>query len=111
MNTVYHLGLGTIVFIIAVIVFTKVRGIRRRKVLEPLLERYLPSREALVRYVMLNRQCSEDAAVERLALFVARYGSSAGYSSIDRMLVDDRQRLLESVYSILAHDPNAIDKI
>ena len=97
--------------IIAAIVVPKVRSVQRRKALEQILERYRQSRQALVRYVMLNRQCSEDVSYERIARFVKNHIPFDDHGFIDRMLVYDRQSLLDSARSILARDPNGIDKI
>lgn len=111
MNIIYFLGTVIFVLLITGIILTLGRNIRRRKALQELLERYRQSGEALVRYVMLNRQCSEEAAYQRLALFVKNHVPVTEYSSIDAMLATDRQRLIDSVHNILARDPNEIDKI
>lgn len=111
MNNVYLLGASIAVLMLVAIVVSKVRSIQRRKALEQILERYHQSGEALVRYIMLNRQCSEDAAYRRLATFVKKHVPLDDRSSIDRMLASDRQSLLDSTRSILIHDPDEIDKI
>ncbi len=108
---VYLLGTIIFVFIVVSIILTLKKNIRRRKDLEQILERYRQSREALVRYVMLNRRCSEDAAYERLALFVKKHIPLDDHCSIDNMLANDRQKLIDNVHNILAHDPSEIDKI
>jgi len=110
-NNVYLLGASIAVLMLVAIVVSKVRSIQRRKALEQILERYHQSGEALVRYIMLNRQCSEDAAYRRLATFVKKHVPLDDRSSIDRMLASDRQSLLDSTRSILIHDPDEIDKI
>lgn len=109
-NTVYLLSGGIVVLILVAIILAKARSMRRRKALEQILERYR-SGQALVRYVMLNRQCSEEVAYERLAPFVKKHIPLDDHSSIDAMLADDRQGLLDSARSILVHDPDEIDKI
>ena len=76
-----------------------------------MLESYHQSRQALVRYVMLNRQCSEAIAYQRLASFVKQHLSSDDASSIERMAAHNRQRLLQLAKGLLVLDPNAIDKI
>ncbi len=66
---------------------------------------------ALVRYVQLNRQCSEAVAYQRLATFVKKYVPSDGPGSIERMAAHDRQSLLEIAQGLVVHDPDEIDKI
>ena len=100
-----------LVVIIAALVLPKVRSVQRRKALERILERYRQSRQALVLYVMLNRQCSEDVSYQRIARFVKNHIPFDDHCFIDGMLVYDRQSLLDSACSILARDPNGIDKI
>jgi hypothetical protein len=112
---VYLLG-ATIVFLIAamiviVILVLGTRSARRRKALEEILERYHQSGQALLRYVMLNRQCSEEAAYQRIAIFVKQHIPLDDYNSIDLMLASDRQSLLDTARSILVYDPDEIDKI
>ena len=109
MNSVYLLGAGIAVLIFVILVLYRVRRIRRRRTLQQALGRYRQSGEALVRYVMLNRQCSEDAAYRRLATFVKKHVPLDDYSSIDRTF--DRQRLIDITHSILVHEPDEIDKI
>ena len=60
---------------------------------------------------MLNRQCSEEVAYQRLAAFAKKHVPLDDYSYIDRMLAYDRLTLLEKVHNILVHDPDEIDKI
>jgi hypothetical protein len=105
-------GIATLVFamIVVALVVRRVRSARRRKVLEQLLERYHSGR-ALVRYVQLNRQCSEEEAYQRLARFVKHHVPFDDHGSIDRMVVHDRQRLVERARSLLVDDPDEIDKI
>ena len=113
MNSVYLLaaGIAVLILILIMIFLSRARRLHRRKALEQLLERYRQSREALVRYVMLNRQCSEEAAYRRLATFVKKHVPLDDHSSIDRMLAYDRQRLLDRTHNILMRDPDEIDKI
>lgn len=114
-NNIYLLGGGIIVSILTmialVIVLSKVRIKQRRKAIERILEANRESKQALVRYVMLNRQCSEDAAYHRLAIFIKKHIPLDDFSSIDRMLVYDKQKLLDTAQTILLDDPNEIDKI
>jgi len=72
-STVYLFG-GSIavlilVLIVGAIVVPKVRNAQRREALEQILERY---QQALVRYVMLNRQCPEEVAYKHLVTFVKK---------------------------------------
>jgi hypothetical protein len=101
------LVLSVIVFASAVV---RVESKRQRKALERVRERYASGR-ALVRYVQLNRQCSEVASYQRLATFVKKHVPIDGSSSIECMLAHDRQRLLERAQGLLVQDPDAIDKI
>jgi hypothetical protein len=102
------------VLILSVIVFAsvavRVESKRRRKALEHIQERYA-SGLALVRYVQLNRQCSEVASYQRLATFVKKHVPVDGSSSIECMLTHDRQLLVERAQDLLVQDPDAIDKI
>jgi SnoaL-like polyketide cyclase len=109
--TVYLLGGSIAALILVVIVVLKVWSVQRRKALKQILERYHESEQALVRYVMLNRQCSEEVAYQRLATFVKKHVPLDDHNHIDRTLAHDRQSLLDSASSILVHDPDEIDKI
>ncbi|GAC1408175.1 MAG: hypothetical protein NVSMB49_28350 [Ktedonobacteraceae bacterium] len=90
--------------------FRRVRSMQRRRTLEQILERYY-SGLALVRYIMLNRHCSEEVAYQRLATFVKKHVPLEDQSSIDSMLAHDRQSLLEHTRNILVHDPDEIEEI
>src|SRR5437763_1705931 len=72
----YLLGGIIAVLLLAVIVLanvvSKIRRAQWRKALEQILERYHQAGIALVRYVMLNRQCSEEVAYQRIATFVKK---------------------------------------
>ena len=115
MVSIYVLGVCVAVLLLGVIVVAlaapKVRYLRRRKALQQQLERYQQSGRALVRYVMLNRGCTEEVAYQRLATFVKEHVPLDDQSSIERILAQDRLSLLETVQNILIHDPDAIDKI
>jgi hypothetical protein len=101
----------TFVLTIIAIVAPKARNKRRRKALQQILEQYHQSGIALIRYIMLNRRCSEEVAYQRLAAFVKKHTSFDDFSDIDRMLADDRQSLIDKAQQILVSDPDAIDKI
>lgn len=103
-------GLALVVTIVA-IVAPKVRNKQRRKVLQGILEIYHRSGIALVRYVMLNRRCSEEAAYLRLSAFVKKHVALDDFSHIDWMLAHDRQSLTDKAQQILAFHPDEIDKI
>ena len=102
------------VLVLSMIVFAsfdvRVESKRQRKALEHMRESY-DSGRALVRYVQLNRQCSEVASYQRLATFVKKHVPIDGSSSIECMIAHDRQRLLERAQGLLVQDPDAIDKI
>ena len=100
-----------VVVIVIAIVVARLRSAQRRKALDQILERYRQSGQALVRYVMLNRQCTEEVAYQRIARFVKKHVPLDQHSSIDRMLAFDKQSLLDRTLSILVHDPDEIDKI
>jgi hypothetical protein len=113
-NNFYLLGGSIAVLILVVvvaIVVPKARSRQRRKALEQILERYSMPGLALVRYVMLNHQCSEEAAYERLATFVKKHGSLDDSSNIEGMAAHNRQNLLARAQRLLADTPNEIDKI
>jgi hypothetical protein len=69
------------------------------------------SRLALVRFVQLHRQCSEEAAYQRIATFVKDFVPLDDWSFIDSMFAHERQRLLALAQEILVADPDAIDEI
>jgi Tfp pilus assembly protein PilV len=115
--TAYLRGESTTILILLVLLVLvvallglRVKSGHRRKALEHRRERHASGR-ALVRYVQLNRQCSEVAAYQRLATFVKQHVPSDDSSSIARMVAHDRQNLLKITQSFLVHDPDAIDKI
>lgn len=93
------------------IVVTRLKYAQRRKALEQIIEMYYQSGQSLVRYVMLHRQCSEEAAYQRIKLFVKKYTPLDEYSLLERIFLYDRQRLLDRALSILVHEPSEIDKI
>lgn len=115
MTRAYLLSGGIIALLLILIVVAlavlKVRNVQRRKALEQIAARYHQSGRALMLYVMLNRHCSEEIAYQRLAAFVKKHVPSNNQSDIERMLVQDRQRLLDSARQLVAHDPNELDKI
>jgi hypothetical protein len=96
-----------LIVIVVALVVAQVKSVHQRKALEHKRERYA-SGLALVRYVQLNRQCSEVVAYQRLATFVKKHVLANGSSSIEP---HDRQRLLERAQGLLVQDPDAIDKI
>ncbi len=104
------LGTCIVVLLLVAIGVRKVRSLQRRRALEQILAGYY-SGIALVRYVMLNRRCSEEAAYERLATFVKNHVPLEDQNSIDRMVAHDRQSLLDRAQHILVHDPDKIDDI
>ncbi len=96
--------------IVVALVAGRAKRVQRRKALEHRRERDVSGR-ALVYYIQLNRQCSEEAAYQRLATFVKQHVLFDDSSSIERMVAHDRQSLLVLAQGLLVHDPDAIDKI
>lgn len=111
-----HLRRGRSVTVLAIVVITAaliiscVRRVQRRQALKRLHERH-QSRQALVRYVQLRNQCSEEVAYQRLASFVKRRVPLDEQPSIDYMVAHARESLLELAQSILEHNPDEIDEI
>lgn len=104
-------GLFVCVVIVVALRIPKVRYTQQRKALAQLIERYHQCGQALVRYVMINRQCSEERAYQHLARFVKKHVPLDEHSSIDRMLALDSQSLIDRTQSILVHAPDELDKI
>jgi hypothetical protein len=69
------------------------------------------SGHALVRYIQLHRQCSEEAAYQRLAAFIKQRRPFDDQSSLEGMLVHDRQGLVKITQDLLGEDPDMIDTI
>jgi hypothetical protein len=113
--TVYLLAGGIVALVITggviALIVVRLKSAQRRKALEQIIERYRQSALALVRYVMLKHQCPEEAAYQRIASFVKSHVPVEEHSSIDNLLAHDRQGLLDWALSILASDPDEIDKI
>jgi hypothetical protein len=113
-TTAYLLGNNLAVLVLFVIgaalAVCRVKSVQQRKTLEPRRERGAAGC-ALIRYVQLNRQCSEAIAYQRLASFVNQHFSSDDARSIERMAAHNRQRLVQLAQGLLVLDPNAIDKI
>lgn len=82
----------------------------RREALEQSRERE-DAGQALVRYVQLNKQCSEEAAYQRIASFVKKHVPLDDHSFIERMLAHERQSLVALVQELIVHDPDEIDEI
>ncbi len=103
-------GSTSIILLIAIGLVRR-RNAQRRQAFRQLLERRQQPGLALVRYVMLNRQCSEEQTYQRIATFLKTHFPNEDPNEIDELLSNDRQRLLHKVGSILVHHPNDIDKI
>lgn len=114
MPTAYLLGNNLAVLVLFVIgvalAICRVKRVQQRKALEQRRERG-EAELALVRYVQLNRQCSEAIAYQRLASFVKQHLSSDDASSIEWIATHNKQRILQLAQCLLVLDPNAIDKI
>ena len=106
----FIIAILVLLVIVAALVVRRAKSIQRRKALEQRRERYV-SGLALVRYIQMNRQCSEEAAYQRLAFFVKKEVRLDDSSLLERMVVHDRQSLLEIAQGLLAHDPDEIDKL
>lgn len=104
------IALVVIIVVIVTLIMSQIRSEQRRQAYE-LLQRKDESGLALVRYVQLNRQCSEEAAYERLATFVKSHASLDNHPDVESMLAHDRAGLLTYVQSLLRHDSNILDKI
>jgi Tfp pilus assembly protein PilV len=109
---IVDLFIGVLVLVVMVVALVVLRAEsgHRRKALEHRRERDA-SGLALVRYIQLNRQCSEEEAYQRLATFVKQHVLFDDSSPIERMVAHDRQSLLVLAQGLLVHDPAAIDKI
>lgn len=72
--------------------------------------RYLSGR-ALIRYIQMHNQYSEEAAYQRLAAFVIRHIPLDEQSTVYDSLAHNRRRLLELAQRILQNNPDEIDAI
>ncbi len=107
------IAIAVIVPIMIVVTFAvppRAMSIQGRKALEQRRARYT-SGLALIRYIQLNRRCSEEDAYQRLATFVKKHVPSDCPGSIERMAAHNRQSLLEIAQGLVVHDPDEIDKI
>lgn len=104
---------GIMIFagIVTALVVSKLKYVERRKALEQIIETYKQSGPSLIRYVMLNRQCSEERAYQRLKTFVKNHVPFYEHGSIDRMFAQDRQYVVDMALGILCHCPDEIDNI
>ena len=114
MLTTYLLGGSSVVLVLGLLVVAllvrRSRKSERSRALEQARARDYAGL-ALIRYIMLNRQCSEEVAYKRVAAFVKRHVPMDDYPSIERMMAQDRRRLIERAQRLLASDPDEIDKI
>lgn len=97
--------------IVTALVVSKLKYVERRKALEQIIETYKQSGPSLIRYVMLNRQCSEERAYQRLKTFVKNHVPFYEHGSIDSMFAQDRQYVVDMALGILCHCPDEIDNI
>jgi hypothetical protein len=70
-----------------------------------------PAGQAIIRYIQLHDQCSEEEAYQRLAAFIKRHIPLDDWSFVDYRLAHDRQSLLALAQQILMHNPDEIDEI
>ena len=108
MHTTYLRRWGTAVVVLVVIAAPLFISWLRRRLSRRIRH---PSGQALIRYIQLHDQCSEEAAYQRLAVYVKRHVPPGEWSSVDYMLAYDRQRLLELAQRILIRNPDEIDVI
>jgi len=82
---IVDLFIAVLVLIVMVValVIRRAKRVQRRKTLEQRRERNSAGL-ALVRYIQLNRQCSEEAAYQRLATFVEKHVLFDDSSSLKR---------------------------
>jgi len=98
------------VLIATIFVIVRVKRMLSRHARERVEVRYR-SRQALLRYVQLRYQCSEEVAYQRVAGFVKRHVPNDEQASVEYMSAYDRQRLLELAQRIIMHNPDEIDEI
>lgn len=104
-------GIVILTGIVAALVVSRLRYIERRKALEQIIETHKQSGPSLVRYVMLNHQCSEERAYQRIKTFVKKHVPLYEHVSIDSMFAQDRQYVVDMALGILFHTPDEIDNI
>ncbi len=106
-------GVTALVFVLigtTFVVIARVKRMLSRHARERVEVRYR-SRQALLRYVQLRYQCSEEVAYQRVAAFVKRHVPNDEQASVEYMAAYDRQRLLELAQRIIMHNPDEIDEI
>ena len=106
-------GVTALVFVLIFTTFVVIARVKRmlsRHARERVEVRYR-SRQALLRYVQLRYQSSEEVAYQRVAAFVKRHVPNDEQASAEYMAVYDRQRLLELAQRIIMHNPDEIDEI
>lgn len=99
------------IIIVMAIVLLKIRDVQRKKAIWQIQQSQQQSRRALLLYVMLNHQCSEEVAYQRIATHIKKHVPLDDQSYIDRMLAQDRQSLLDQARDLFFHNSNEIDKI
>lgn len=70
-----------------------------------------PAGQAIIRYIQLHNQCSEEEAYQRLAAFVKRHIPLDDWPFVDYRLAHDRRSLLDLAQQILMNHPDEIDEI
>ncbi len=100
-----------LVAITPALIMAWIKRMWRNRALERLREERYRSGQALLRYVQMHNQCSEEVAYQRLAAFVKRRVLLDQQSLIDYLAIEERQRLLELAQSFLMHNPDEIDNI
>lgn len=105
-----HIAVLILIVIIAAPILLWVKEVQRRHVYEHIQTMDL-SRIALLRYVQLHCQCSEEAAYQRIATFVKNHVLPEDRLYIESMARHDRQGLLTYAQRILVQNPDEIDNI
>lgn len=86
------------------------RRVQRRRKLERLHERVQFGQD-IVRHIQIRHQCSEEVAYRLIADFVKRHVLPEERASIEDLLVQDREGLLELALSLLQYFPEELDEI
>jgi|GEM_PF-1810198 hypothetical protein len=106
-RTIIVLVLGVVV---GAFVFFWVGMVRGKLSLERLREKY-QSRQALICYVQLKYQCTEEAAYRYITNFLKKQVPLEEFPYVEYMAVHARQSLLARAQEIFQEDPDKIDEV
>jgi hypothetical protein len=95
---------------VALLLIYRTRRIQRELALEQAHEKEQAGL-ALVRYVQMQRNASEEVGYKRIADFVKSHTALGEHPFIDYLLANNRSGLLALAQSILASHPDEIDEI